>query len=312
MSVPQPGPYCFEQLHIDVARNTTDDFNPFHDPKRWRRIRNNPFGSTIVLGFQTEFLVSDLVSKKRRREGGGIRSDTLGLNFSNFEFRFAGALKPGDHFEVDVRKTVDNTGSGGGLSNRVLVRKDNRELVLMGTQSDTVAPRFLADTNLIRLPPLDDLPDRQMVAGSRFFLKRKFLNTSNGKNFVLAGLGAQQDYFDELDEFVSFPPLFPAALLSCGLLEKAWQEGYDFEADPAVYTSHQISVDRRLQRALRGNDCLHLLIEGPLEVPAASGLGNNGIDQQLYHVFGVVERSAILFRAKVQMAALHTMLAAAV
>jgi hypothetical protein len=35
MSVPQ-GPFCFEQLHIDVARITTDDFNPFHDPK-WGR-----------------------------------------------------------------------------------------------------------------------------------------------------------------------------------------------------------------------------------------------------------------------------------
>jgi len=311
MSVPQ-GQYCFEQLHVDVARNTTDDFNPFHDPKRWQRIRNNPFGSTIVLGFQTEFLVSDLVSRKRRREGGGILSESLGLNFSNFEFRFAGALKPGDHFQVDVRKTVDKTGSGGGLSNRVLVRKHDRELVLMGTQSETAKPRFLADTDLTGLPPLDDLPDRQMIAGTPYFLKRKFLNTSNGKNFVLAGLGTQQDYFDELDEFVSFPPVFTAALLSCGLLEKAWQEGYDFEADPVVYTSHQISVDKRLQRALRGNDCLHLLIEGPLEAPAGSGLGNSGTDQQLYHVFGMVMGPAILFRAKVQMAALHTMLAAAV
>ena len=29
------------------------------------------------------------------------------------------------------------------------------------------------------------------------------LTVSNGKNFVLAGLGTQQDYFDELDEFYS-------------------------------------------------------------------------------------------------------------
>ena len=75
MSVPQ-GPYCFEQLHIDVARNTTDDFNPFHDPKRWQRIRNNPFGSTIVLGFQTEFLVSDLVSSKNAGARVGASSRT--------------------------------------------------------------------------------------------------------------------------------------------------------------------------------------------------------------------------------------------
>jgi len=305
------GPYCFQQLHIDVARNSTDDFNPFHDPKRWQRIRDNPFGSTIVLGFQTEFLVSDLVSRQRRLNCAATDLDELGLGYTNFEFRFAGVLKPGERFDVDVRKTVDRTAGGGGLSNRVIVRKQNRDLVLMGTQSETAGPRFLADTNLNALPPTEQLADRQMIPGSRYFHKHKFLTTSNGKNFVLSGLGEQQDYFDELDEFVHFPPIFTTALLSCGLLEKARQEGYDFEADPVVYTSHQISVDRRLQRALRSNDQLHLLIEGPLEVPAAGGLANAGLEQQQYHVFGVLDRYAILFRARVQMAALHTMLATA-
>jgi len=304
------GPYCFEQLHIDVARNTTDDFNPFHDPKRWQNIRDNPFGSTIVLGFQSEFLVSDLIARQRRLHGEDTNLEETGLGYSNFEFRFAGALKPGERFDVDVRKTVDKRVSGGGLSNRVVVRKDNRELVLMGTQSETAEPRFLADTDLTKLPPTEELADRQMIANTPYFHKRKFLTTSNGKNFVLAGLGTHQDYFDELDEFVHFPPVFTAALMSCGLLEKARQEGYDFEADPVVYTSHQISVDRRLQRALRSNDKLHLLIEGPLEAPVVGGLGKAGLDQQLYHVFGVLDRYAILFRARVQMAALHSMLAA--
>ena len=304
----QSGPYCFEQLHIDVARNCTDDFNPFHDPERWRCIRDNPFGSTIVLGFQTEFLVSDLLSRQRRLNGEISDPEELGLGYSNFEFRFAGALKPGERFEVDIRKTVDKIASGGGLSNRVVVRKQNRDLVLMGTLSETPEPRFLADTDLTSLPPTEQLADRQSIPGSPYFHKRKFLTTSNGKNFVLAGLGAQQDYFDELDEFVQFPPVFTAALLSCGLLEKARQEGYDFEADPVVYTSHQISVDRRLQRALRSNDQLHLLIEGPLQM-TTGGLGNAGPEQQLYHVYGVLDRYAILFRARVQMAALHAMLA---
>ena len=26
----------FNQLHIDVARNATDDFNLFHDSKKWQ------------------------------------------------------------------------------------------------------------------------------------------------------------------------------------------------------------------------------------------------------------------------------------
>ena len=46
----------FNQLHIDVARNATDDFNLFHDSKKWQYIKNNPFNGTIVLGFQLESL----------------------------------------------------------------------------------------------------------------------------------------------------------------------------------------------------------------------------------------------------------------
>jgi len=299
----EKGRYRFTQLHIDVARNTTDDFNPFHDPKRWRRIHANPFGSTIVLGFQTEFLVSDLVTRQRAQQGLDV--DALGLHFSNFEFRFTGVLKPDERFDVDVRKTVDKTDTGGGLSNRVVVRKDDGGLVLMGTQSETGKPRFLAEADLSSLAPLDNLADRCVIPGSPYFHKRKFLTTSNGKNFVLAGLGNQQDYFDELDEFVSFPPVFTAALISCGLLEKARQTGYDFEADPVVYTSHQVSVDRRLQRGLRSNDRLHILIEGPLHRDFVAGPGKANAEQQPYRVFGVLDNGAILFRARVQMAALH-------
>ena len=299
------GSFCFEQLHIDVARNTTDDFNPFHDPKRWQLIRDNPFGSTIALGFQTEFLVSDQVSRLRQHNGDDARIAEHGLHFSNYEFRFIGALLPGEHFDVEIRKTVDKTASGGGLSNRVIVRKNDRQPVLLGTQSETAAPRFLADANLPDLPPLADSPDRAPIAGTPYFLKRKFLTTSNGKNFVLAGLGVQQDYFDELDEFVSFPPLFTASLLSCGLLEQAWQQGYDFLADPVVYTSHQISVDRRLQQTLRSNERLHLLIDGPLRDTDSDTESTADRPTQQYRVFGLIRDERVLFRAKVQLAMLH-------
>lgn len=298
------GRYCFDQLHIDVARNTTDDFNPFHDPKRWRNIRANPFGSTIVLGFQTEFLVSDLLERRHRGDVAASISDDRGLPFSNYEFRFVGALRPGERFDVELRKTVDKTASGGGLSTRAIVRKADNTPVLMGTQSETAEPRFLADADLSTLPDLATLPDRQPIGDGRYFLKRKFLTTSNGKNFVLAGLGSQQDYFDELDEYVVFPPMFTAALLSCGLLEQAWQQGYDFQADPVVYTSHQISVDRRLQRTLRSNERLHLLVDGPIaDTPTGSADAETVLRR--YRVYGVIRDNAVLFRANVQLAELH-------
>ncbi len=307
MSVSQPGPYRFEQLHIDVARNTTDDFNPFHDPERWQNIRRNPFGSTIVLGFQTEFLVSDLVARLRRQAGEEAALDGLGLHFSNFEFRFAGALRPGEPFDVDVRRTIDRTHSGHGLSNRVVVRKQTGEPVLLGTQSETPEPRCGAAIDLSALPALEEVADRTLIDGSGYFLKRKYLTTSNGKNFVLAGLGSQPDYFDELTEFVRFPPLFPAALMSCALLEKAWCEGYDFEADPVVYTSHQISVDRRQQGRLYSNERLHLLVEGPIASDPGGGLARGAQEQQSYRVFGIVDGPAVLFRARVQLATLHAL-----
>ena len=60
------GPLVFSQAHIDVARNSTDDFNPFHDPLRWQRIEGNPFGSPIALGFQLEFFAT-----RPARAGGG-------------------------------------------------------------------------------------------------------------------------------------------------------------------------------------------------------------------------------------------------
>lgn len=294
----------FSQLHIDVARNATDDFNPFHDPVRWDRIRGNPFGSTIVLGFQTAFLVSDRV--ERRHRGGdappGSHYDALG--YSNYEFRFVGALRPDEPFRVELRKTVDKTGSGGGLSTRAMVRKQDGTPVLMGTQSETVAPKYLADSALTSLPRLSDLPDRYPIPDSPYFLKRKHLTTSNAKNFVLAGLGRQQDYVDELAEFVAFPPLFCASFASCALLEQARQQGYDFEAEPVVYASHQISVDRQILAASRSNDRLDLLVDGPCA--SADSLGD-GVQRgpDIYRVYGLVHDEALLFRARLQLVRLE-------
>jgi hypothetical protein len=297
----------FEQLHIDVARNATDDFNPFHDPRRWSRIVGNPFGGPIVLGFQVELLMADRIARRRREEGLEPLPDSLGLHFINYELNFAGALRPGEAFTVDVRKTCDQTGRDRGLSSRAAVRRVDGGLVAVGTQSDTASPRFLSDARVSGLPVLDTLPDRFPVPGSPYFLKRKFMTTSNGKNFALAALTDAYDYFDELSERVSFPPIFPVALVSSALLEKAWRERYDFTANPLVYTTHQISIDRRLQRQLRTNDRLHILVEGPVEAAGAAGLGRVTVAQILHRCFGLVHGQQILFRANIWMAPLSAM-----
>ena len=297
----------FDQLHIDIARNSTDDFNPFHDPRRWREILGNPFTGPIALGFQLEFLVADHIARQYRSQGVATLADDRELPYSNYEFTFAGALRPGERFTVGLKKTLDKTASGGGLATRAVVRKADGAPLLMGIQSETAAPRFLADADLTQLPLLEQLPDRIPVPGSPYFLKRKFMSTSNGKNFALAALTDPHDYFDELAERVHFPPVFTAALLSSALLEKAWREHYDFAANPMVYTAHQISVDRRLQRRLRSNDRLHLLVEGPLPETPAKGLGRTAIAQTLHRCFGLVQGQQVLFRANVRMAPLQAM-----
>jgi hypothetical protein len=303
--------FRLERLHIDIARNSTDDFNPFHDPQRWHNIRGNPFGGPIALGFQLEFLVADLIARQRRADRLATADDPQLLPFGNYDFGFASALAAGEAFEVEVKKTLDKTTGGGGLSNRAVVRKRDGTLVLTGTQSSTAEPRFEAAAGFPAVPLLDTLPDRIPIPGTPYFHKRKYLNTSNGKNFCLACLVDQSDYFDELAEHVRFPALFTCALLSSALLEKARRERYDFEADPVVYTRHRISIDRRLQGMLRSNERLHLLVEGPLQSPHAKGLGRSAVTQRLYRCFGIVRGTRLLFRASVEVAPLHAMLAAA-
>jgi hypothetical protein len=302
--------YQFAQIHIDVARNSTDDFNPFHDPRRWRNIRGNPFGAPIALGFQLEFLVDHLVARHREETGERRRADACGLRFSNHEFLFAGVLRPGDAFRIDIRNTIDKTSTGGGLSNRVLARRAEGEAgaLLFGTQSDTATPRFLADDEPPRVGSLDRLQDRSLVGEGTYFFKRKFLNTSNAKNFTLSALVDQHYYLDELAERVSFPPMFTASLISCALLEKARLEGYDFEANPLVYTSHRISIDRRLQRTLRSNDRLHLFVSGPKEAMVKKGLGQSAVAQSAYSCFGILREGEVLFRGIVHTAPLEAIL----
>ncbi|MEM9760878.1 MAG: hypothetical protein AAF933_16690 [Pseudomonadota bacterium] len=294
-----PENLVFDQLHIDVARNSTDDFNPFHDPKRWKAVHGNPFPGPIALGFQLEFLCSDRIV--RERAALQIEADP---DFRNFEFNFAGALPAGEAVAIDVRKTVDKRETGGGLSNRVVLRRTDGSPVLIGSQSDTATPRFWQESAIEALHQIKSLPDRSIVPDSTLFLKRKYLTTSNAKNFTAASLCEQQEYIDELAERIRFPALFTAAMSSCALLERALASGHDFKANPLVYTNHQISVDMRLQAQLRSNDVILFLVSEPELIDAAKGLGGTNVDQYRFHCTALLEGGEILFQARLQLASL--------
>ena len=296
------GSLSFQQIHIDAARNATDDFNPFHDPRKAGLIRGSPYAGTIVLGFQLECLIAHTVGLQRRSAGERDLIARHGLHFRNYQLTFADALLPGEPFRIDLKPTLVKT-DPPSLSNRVVARTGER-IVMIGYVRDTVEPLAGIDVDAKTLPALRTLADRRFIAGTPYFLKRKFMNTANAKNFLAGSLCDQGDYFDELADRVEFPDLFPVALTSCALLEKAMKEGHDFLADPMVYIAHAISVDTRLVRRLRSNDVLHMLVEGPQSVEGEKGLGQSGIRKLRFNCFGIVEPSALLYRAEVLMAPL--------
>jgi hypothetical protein len=290
-------PLTFLQIHIDAARNSTDDFNLFHDPRKWHRIRGNPFAGPIVLGFQLECLVEDQLRLNRQQTGEAALIESHQLRFSNYQFTFASVVKPGESVQVEIKKSQLRLGENAALSNRVAV-KGEHGLVLFGFKKESQAPLFLSEVDLSHLPDLSRQADRSYVHGTTLFYKRKFMSTGHAKNFLSGSLADQSAFFDELEERVEFPETYPAGLISCALLERARANGHDFERDPMVYTAHNISVDRQLTRGLRSNDALHLLVDAPVRLASEK---NDDIAQYVHHCYGVLQDGAVLFRAIVAM-----------
>jgi hypothetical protein len=290
-------PAMFQQIHIEVARNATDDFNPFHDKNKWQHIQDNPFGGAIVLGFQLESLVEYHTRLHRQQHDEQQLLDQHGLRFSNYQFTFANAVKCGQEISVEIKKSQLKEGDNTTLSNRVSLKADGK-LALLGFKRESQQPLFLPDADLSGLGDISRAPDRDFLPGQSCFLKRKFMTNSNAKNFLSGSLVEQADYFDELEDRVAYPEIFPAALLSCALLEKALKEQHDFLRNPMVYTSHKICVDRTLVASLRSNDRLDLLVE------QAQDPG----PEHHYQCYGVIGGRHLLFRALISLTPLEAIL----
>ena len=214
------GTELFDQLHIDVARNATDDFNLFHDSKKWQYIKNNPFNGTIVLGFQLESLIEHKVLLYRQiHKEQKLISDNK-LRFSNYHFSFVNAVKPRQLVSVDIKESQLKKGENTTLSNRITVKADGL-LALMGSKKESQVALFLPNLDLPKFDKLRLHPDRSFLPNGIFFLKRKFINISNAKNFLCGSLVDQDDYFDDIHYKAIFPEIFPCSLISCALLEKA-------------------------------------------------------------------------------------------
>ena len=284
----------FTQLHVEVARNATGDFNPFHDPLRWRQVRNNRFGAPIVLGFQLEMLLAQGVAELHARE----RTAAPGFlqPYLTCRFTFADVVRVGEPVTMEVKSTSSNRRRGGTTGNRVLLRKQGRVVVSGRVEHQAEPP---AGLHVDFRPPAElfDLPSGSRLAGGRYFLKHRALQASDAKNFLAGSQVTPSHYFDELEGKMEFPPLFPLSLISSALLEKAASEGYDFMENPLVYASHLFHVDLRLLRQARDGELLHLLVEGPLRRTRRK-------EHSRYRCVGLLSRGRLLFTAEIRLAAL--------
>ncbi|MGH8596399.1 MAG: hypothetical protein ACREXT_07065 [Gammaproteobacteria bacterium] len=276
----------YSALHIDVARFATDDFNPFHDKHKWSRIAENPYGGPIVLGFQLTAYAAHAV---RMQSDDAARA----LRYTHLRVTFANAVRIDDvvTLKINPPQWADDRHQ---VSHRIALRTP-RSLALTGHL------RYLQRLPYDPPPPVQPLSlnrirDRADVPGTEYFLKRKFLTTSNGKNFLI-GAGIEPSlYLDELDDRINFPEMFPVSLVSCALLERGFKRHYDFLANPMVYAFHDIVIDREVIARLKSNDTVNVLVSA---AHSAAGealgsalrrgqqvhrcLGYSGLGERIFH-----------------------------
>lgn len=299
-------PYIFEQIHIEVARNASDDFNLFHDKHKWLQITHNPFKGPIVLGYQLNTLIEYQMRLYRTAHHEDKVIAENKLRFSNYQITFVNAVRPRVPVYLEIKKTLINTIPTLTLANRIAMKSDGKT-VLLGFKKETSVPLFLADTALDNLPDLNAIADRTQVPNTEYFLKRKYLNDGSVKNFLSGSFAEQSDYFDEVIQLANYPEIFPCSLTSGALLEKAQLENHDFKRNPMVYTSHEISVDRHYVSQLKNNDTLHILVK-QLPESSENTLNHTHIRLRSYHCYGLLTDNKVLFRLTMNLVPLEEIL----
>ncbi|MEQ1638694.1 MAG: hypothetical protein ABL903_18695 [Methylococcales bacterium] len=286
--------FIFDQIHIEVARNASDDFNLFHDKHKWLQITHNPFKGPIVLGYQLNTLIEHQIQLYREAHHENQIISENNLRFSNYQITFVNAVRPQIPIYLDIKKTLITTIPNLTLGNRITIKADSKT-VLLGFKKETPAPLFLADTKFDSLPDINEIADCTLIPGTGYFLKRKYLHNGSVKNFLSGSLAEPSDYFDELTRIAKYPEIFPCSLTSGALLEKAQIENHDFKLNPMVYTSHNISVDRHYLSQLKNNDMLHILVK-QLPESVKNTLNHTNIMLRTYQCYGLLKNKGVLFR----------------
>lgn len=262
-----PASYTMSELHIDVARNACDDFNLFHDKRRWQQIESNPFGGPIALGFQLIQFIEHQCSTFRTShcEDSVILDNQLG--FSNYQFNFINVVSPGQTVSVDIKPTKQKLNlDNPQITNRVVLKADN-SISLMGFKSHSRRPLFGHSLDFVDALSDKKLNDRMPINSTPWFYKRKFSTNSDAKNFLISGGVEQSDYFDDLANINNYSETYCCGLLSCALLERAKTEGLNFLKNPMVYTQQKMSVHTNNLSLLRSAQQMHYIVDAPVENP---------------------------------------------
>lgn len=293
--------FRLSQFHIESARNSTDDFNLFHDKNRWSWVDLNPFNGPIALGFQLGCFIETQIENVEVNNDADLRLQRSDYPFSVFEFTFAGVVTPGDEIKLEVKSGKQtNTQNGRVYSNRLLL-KGNGKAVILG---------FKRESEFCPFPLPDCLPknvdwglraDRTFDSNSKYFLKRKYMIVGNAKNFLTSAFAEQSDYIDEFADKVCFPQMYPMSLLSSALLERAQAIGHDLVKDPMIYANHKLCIDKRQLAGLKSNDVLNILV--------SPEISENETDQKVTHVcVGYAKENTPLFIAQIVLLPLKALL----
>jgi hypothetical protein len=297
--------FSLDLVHIDVARNATDDFNLFHDKKQWQQIIGNPFGGPIVLGFQLECFIEDYIKQYRQQNDELNILEQHQLKFSNYSFNFAGVARPKDNLTAIIKKSRLSSDDITVLSNRVVI-KNEQGIVLMGFKSESNVPLFANEQSFSPILIAGDVFDRTSVGESDYFYKRKYTTNSNAKNFLTGSHVEQSNYFDEVNDKILFPETYCTSLISCALLERGKAYGLDFKRNPMVYTSHKISVHSENVAKLRSDQQMHILVGPPINKLAS--VKDQETALVTHHCVGFNQDKDTLFQGEIELAPLSYIL----
>ncbi len=253
------------QIHIEAARNSTDDFNLFHDKFRWNLIPDNPFGGPIALGFQLGCFIETQIDAAREQENLQISAKEYPL--SGYELSFANAVKPDETLSLRLKPGKTNAYEGAqAYSNRLMLLSQGKPVIIGYKREFQQLPQMFSE---VRFPSREEAlsaPDRSFLNDHAFFIKQKYMIVGNAKNFLTSALAEQSKYIDEFDDKVNFPQMYPLGLISSALLERAKADHYDLRRNPMIYVSHKLCIDKRQLATLRSNDRIVIVVSSQLDI----------------------------------------------